>query len=222
MFTIRLAENCGFCYGVKRAVTMAEKAADSQDLSYTLGPIIHNPQVVGRLEDNGVYAINELSDVEEGTIIIRSHGVGPEVYEEAETRGLPVIDATCPHVQKAQRDAKSVVDEGLTLIILGEKKHPEVKSINLWAGNKGIIVETEEDARNIQFVEKIGVVVQTTFSQFKFQSIIKILEQKSNDQKIFKTICQATEERQNSAVALAKEVDLMIVVGGKNSGNTTR
>ena len=159
------------------------KAADSQDLSYTLGPIIHNPQVVGRLEDNGVYAINELSDVEEGTIIIRSHGVGPEVYEEAETRGLPVIDATCPHVQKAQRDAKSVVDEGLTLIILGEKKHPEVKSINLWAGNKGIIVETEEDARNIQFVEKIGVVVQTTFSQFKFQSIIKILEQKSNDQR---------------------------------------
>ena len=106
MFTIRLAENCGFCYGVKRAVTMAEKAADSQDLSYTLGPIIHNPQVVGRLEDNGVYAINELSDVETGTIIIRSHGVGPEVYEEAETRGLPVIDATCPHVQKAQRDAK--------------------------------------------------------------------------------------------------------------------
>ena len=86
MFTIRLAENCGFCYGVKRAVTMAEKAADSQELSYTLGPIIHNPQVVGRLEDNGVYAINELSDVETGTIIIRSHGVGPEVYEEAETK----------------------------------------------------------------------------------------------------------------------------------------
>ena len=222
MFTIRLAENCGFCYGVKRAVTMAEKAAHSEDVSYTLGPIIHNPQVVGKLEDNGVYAINELSDVDKGTVIIRSHGVGPEIYEEADRRGLPVIDATCPHVQKAQRDAKSVVDEGLTLIILGEKKHPEVKSINLWAGNKGIIVETEEDAENIQFVEKIGVVVQTTFSQFKFQSIIKILEQKSNDQKIFKTICQATEERQNSAVALAKEVDLMIVVGGKNSGNTTR
>ena len=222
MFTIRLAENCGFCYGVKRAVTMAEKAANSEDVSYTLGPIIHNPQVVGKLEDNGVHAINELSDVDEGTVIIRSHGVGPEIYEEADRRGLPVIDATCPHVQKAQRDAKSVVDEGLTLIILGEKKHPEVKSINLWAGNKGIIVETEEDAKNIQFVEKIGVVVQTTFSQFKFQSIIKILEQKSNDQKIFKTICQATEERQNSAVALAKEVDLMIVVGGKNSGNTTR
>ena len=219
---IILAENHGFCYGVKRAVEMANEAANGAGKSYTLGPIIHNPQVVGRLESKGVKPIDEVSDIDSGTMIIRSHGVGPAIYEEAENRGLPVIDATCPHVQKAQRDAKSVVEEGLTLIILGEKKHPEVKSINLWAGNKGIIVETEEDAKNIQFVEKIGVVVQTTFSQFKFQSIIKILEQKSKDQKIFKTICQATEERQNSAVALAKEVDLMIVVGGKNSGNTTR
>lgn len=219
---IKIAENCGFCFGVKRAVQMALEAADSDRESYTLGPIIHNPQVVGKLADKGVGSVDTLQDIPEGTVIIRSHGVGPAVYEEAKCRGLDVIDATCPHVKKAQRDAGSVVEEGMTLVILGEKDHPEVKSINLWSGNKAIIVETEENAKNLPIVEKMGVVVQTTFSQFKFQSIIDILETKSKNLKVFKTICTATQERQSSAVALAKEVDLMIVIGGKNSGNTTR
>lgn len=219
---IKIAENCGFCFGVKRAVQMALEAADSDRESYTLGPIIHNPQVVGKLADKGVGSVDTLQDIPEGTVIIRSHGVGPAVYEEAKCRGLDVIDATCPHVKKAQRDAASVVEEGMTLVILGEKDHPEVKSINLWSGNKAIIVETEENAKNLPIVEKMGVVVQTTFSQFKFQSIIDILETKSKNLKVFKTICTATQERQSSAVALAKEVDLMIVIGGKNSGNTTR
>lgn len=219
---IKIAENCGFCFGVKRAVQMALEAADSDRESYTLGPIIHNPQVVGKLADKGVGSVDALQDIPEGTVIIRSHGVGPAVYEEAKCRGLDVIDATCPHVKKAQRDAASVVEEGMTLVILGEKDHPEVKSINLWSGNKAIIVETEENAKNLPIVEKMGVVVQTTFSQFKFQSIIDILETKSKNLKVFKTICTATQERQSSAVALAKEVDLMIVIGGKNSGNTTR
>lgn len=219
---IKIAENCGFCFGVKRAVQMALEAADSDRESYTLGPIIHNPQVVGKLADKGVVSVDTLQDIPEGTVIIRSHGVGPAVYEEAKCRGLDVIDATCPHVKKAQRDAASVVEEGMKLVILGEKDHPEVKSINLWSGNKAIIVETEENAKNLPIVEKMGVVVQTTFSQFKFQSIIDILETKSKNLKVFKTICTATQERQSSAVALAKEVDLMIVIGGKNSGNTTR
>ena len=110
----------------------------------------------------------------------------------------------------------------MTLVILGEKNHPEVKSINLWANNKGIIIEDEESAKKLQIVEKMGVVVQTTFSQFKFNSIIEILEKKSKNLKVFKTICNATQERQNSAVDLARNVDLMIVIGGKNSGNTNR
>ena len=219
---IKLAESCGFCYGVKRAVKMAMDAADGENTSYTLGPIIHNPQVVGRLADKGVDAVDTLEDIPEGTVIIRSHGVGPEVYEEAKARELDIVDATCPHVLQAQRDAKSVVDEGTALVIMGEKKHPEVLSINLWARNLGMIVETEEDAESIPFVEKMGVVVQTTFSQFKFQSILNILEKKTDDLKVFKTICSATQERQSAAVELAKEVDLMIVVGGKNSGNTRR
>ena len=219
---IILAENHGFCYGVKRAVEMANEAADSDGKSYTLGPIIHNPQVVGRLESKGVSPIQEVSDIDEGTMIIRSHGVGPAIYEEAEEKGLNILDATCPHVKKAQQDAKSVIEDRMTLVILGEKNHPEVKSINLWANNKGIIIEDEESAKNLQVVEKMGVVVQTTFSQFKFNSIIEILEKKSKNLKIFKTICNATQERQNSAVELARNVDLMIVIGGKNSGNTNR
>jgi len=160
---IILAENHGFCYGVKRAVEMANEAADSDGKSYTLGPIIHNPQVVGRLESKGVSPIQEVSDIDEGTMIIRSHGVGPAIYEEAEEKGLNILDATCPHVKKAQQDAKSVIEDGMTL-----------------------------------------------------------LEKKSKNLKIFKTICNATQERQNSAVELARNVDLMIVIGGKNSGNTNR
>lgn len=219
---IRIAENCGFCYGVKRAVNMAQDTSDQLERSYTLGPIIHNPQVVSNLEEHGVYAVDSLDEIPGGTVIIRSHGVGPAVYEEATDKGLKVVDATCPHVKKAQQDAKSVIDSGMSLVILGEKKHPEVISINLWAQNKGIVIETEEKAKILPFVENRGVVVQTTFSQFKFQSIIDILEEKTQNLKVFKTICTATQERQNSAVELAKTVDLMIVVGGKNSGNTNR
>ncbi len=219
---IRLAENCGFCYGVKRAVKMAEEAATLDGITKTLGPIIHNPQVVGKLEDRGISVAESLDDFTTGNVIIRSHGVGPETYERAESKGLHIVDATCPHVKKAQRDAKEVVDAGMQLVILGEHHHPEVKSINLWANEKGIIIESEEEAESIQFVEKMGVVVQTTFSQYKFLSIIKTLETKTNELKVFKTICQATEDRQNSAVSLAKEVQMMIVVGGKNSGNTRR
>ena len=219
---IRIAENCGFCYGVKRAVNMAQKTSDQLERSYTLGPIIHNPQVVSNLEEHGVYAVDSLEEIPSGTVIIRSHGVGPAVYDEATDKGLKVVDATCPHVKKAQQDAKSVIDSGMSLVILGEKKHPEVISINLWAQNKGIVIESEEKAKILPFVENRGVVVQTTFSQFKFQSIIDILEEKTRNLKVFKTICTATQERQNSAVELAKTVDLMIVVGGKNSGNTNR
>lgn len=219
---IKLANNYGFCYGVKRAVELAEEAANTPGYSYTLGPIIHNPQVVNRLADKGVGVADTVASIPAGTMIIRSHGVGPAIYEEATHKGLNIVDATCPHVKKAQQDAKSVIDDGMTLVILGEKNHPEVKSINLWAQNKGTIIEDDKEAKNLPFSEKIGVVVQTTFSQFKFQGIIDILETKSKNLKVFKTICNATQERQNSAVALASEVDLMIVIGGKNSGNTNR
>ena len=217
---VYIAEACGFCYGVRRAVDMASKAEKG---TKTLGPIIHNPQVVSRLAAQGVVPVDSLDEVGDGeTVLIRSHGVGPHIYGEAERRGIHVIDATCPHVKKAQQDAKKIVEEGKKLIIIGEKAHPEVISISQWGANRAIIIDRECDAEQIPFADSLGVVVQTTFSQEHFKRIAEILRQKTNELDIHMTICSATQQRQQAAVALAKKVDAMIVVGGRNSANTGR
>ena len=215
-----LAEHLGFCYGVKRAIKIAREHADGK--SCTLGPIIHNPQMVERLKNEGVGAVEKLSDMEGGTIIIRSHGVGPEVYDEAKRRGLQLIDATCPHVKKAQHSAKKLVDEGRQVVIVGEKNHPEVKSIFGWSNYQAIILESVAEAEKLPVYKKLGIVSQTTFSSERFNQIVSRLLDKSRDIKILRTICTATDQRQSSAIELAERVDLMIVIGGRNSANTTR
>lgn len=217
---VTIAEACGFCYGVRRAVDMASQAETG---TKTLGPIIHNPQVVSRLSAQGVAPVDSLDEVGDGeTVLIRSHGVGPSVYEEASRRGIRVIDATCPHVKKAQQDAKKIVEEGKNLVIIGEKAHPEVISISQWGANRAIIIDREIEAEQIPFSESLGVVVQTTFSQEQFKRIAEILKTKTNDLDVHMTICTATQQRQNAAVELAGKVDAMIVVGGRNSANTGR
>lgn len=217
---VTIAEACGFCYGVRRAVDMASQAETG---TRTLGPIIHNPQVVARLSAQGVAPVDSLDEVGDGeTVLIRSHGVGPSVYEEASRRGIRVIDATCPHVKKAQQDAKKIVEEGKNLVIIGEKAHPEVISISQWGANRAIIIDREIEAEQIPFSESLGVVVQTTFSQEQFKRIAEILKTKTNDLDVHMTICTATQQRQNAAVELAGKVDAMIVVGGRNSANTGR
>ena len=217
---VTIAEACGFCYGVRRAVDMASQAETG---TKTLGPIIHNPQVVARLSAQGVAPVDSLDEVGDGeTVLIRSHGVGPSVYEEASRRGIRVIDATCPHVKKAQQDAKKIVEEGKNLVIIGEKAHPEVISISQWGANRAIIIDREIEAEQIPFSESLGVVVQTTFSQEQFKRIAEILKTKTNDLDVHMTICTATQQRQNAAVELAGRVDAVIVVGGRNSANTGR
>ncbi|WP_110953129.1 bifunctional 4-hydroxy-3-methylbut-2-enyl diphosphate reductase/30S ribosomal protein S1 [Anaerosinus massiliensis] len=217
-----LAEHYGFCYGVKRAVKMAQDSINLEGPSYTLGPIIHNPQMVERLAKEGVGMVNHLSEVDGGTIIIRSHGVGPEVYEQAKKANFNSVDATCPHVKKAQMAAHELSEDGYQVIIIGEKCHPEVKSIFEWSGKQALIIETEEEAKNLNFIDKLGIVAQTTFSGKAFKKIVDVLMDKSNDIKIERTICTATEQRQAAAIALANDVDVMLVIGGKNSANTTR
>ena len=160
--------------------------------------------------------------MEDGLVIIRSHGVGPEVYEEAESRGLELVDATCPHVKKAQLSAKLLSEEGYTVVIIGEKNHPEVKSIFEWTAPDAYIIETEAEADALPSIGKLGVVSQTTFSGEKFRSIVSHLLEKSREIKILRTICTATDLRQTAALELAENVDVMIVVGGKNSANTSR
>jgi 4-hydroxy-3-methylbut-2-enyl diphosphate reductase len=215
---IHIADACGFCYGVKRAVQMAKEAAPGTN---TLGPIIHNPQVVNKLSERGVCPIDSLDEAAEGsTLLIRSHGVGPQYYDEARKKNLTIIDATCPHVKKAQIDAKKVIDLEKNLIIIGEKAHPEVISISQWGANRAIIIETEEEAENLPFFDQIGVVVQTTFAQEQFKRIASILEKKTARMDVYMTICTATQQRQEAAIALAARMDAMIVIGGKNSANT--
>mgnify|MGYP001194056008 CR=1 FL=1 len=218
---IIVAQHRGFCYGVKRAVDMAHACVDNEGQTYTLGPIIHNPQMVDRLANQGIKMAHTLEEIEQGTVIIRSHGVGPNTYTAANDKGLHIVDATCPHVKKAQQAAKELVEKDYHVIIIGEKKHPEVKSIFEWSGNKAEIIETIEEAQNLAFQERLGVVAQTTFASDAFQDIVEILRTKTNDLNIQRTICTATDLRQQAALELAKKVDIMIVIGGRNSANTT-
>ena len=217
-----LADYLGFCYGVKRAVTIAQENASADGTTSTLGPIIHNPQMVERLKQEGVGSVDSLDEMEKGTVIIRSHGVGPQVYAEAENRRLEVVDATCPHVKKAQLSAKTLVDEGYSVVIVGEKEHPEVRSIFEWSAAKATVIETVEEADALPGCAKLGIVCQTTFSGAKFREIVSHLLEKSRDVRILRTICTATDQRQAAAMDLAAKVDMMLVIGGKNSANTTR
>lgn len=217
-----LADYLGFCYGVKRAIKIARENASADGNACTLGPIIHNPQMVERLRREGVGTVDSLEEMRNGTIIIRSHGVGPEIYEQADQMSLRLVDATCPHVRKAQLSAKSLVDEGYQVIIVGEKEHPEVKSIFEWSSHKAMIVETEEEAEAFAPCSRLGIVSQTTFSGDRFRRIVMKLLDKSRDIKILRTICTATDQRQAAAMDLAGKVDLMLVIGGKNSANTSR
>lgn len=222
MLEVYLAENLGFCYGVKRAIQLAEDSAAPDTKSYTLGPIIHNPQMVARLAEEGIGKIESLNEISEGTVIVRSHGVGPHVYEEIEQKGLGLVDATCPHVRKAQSAAKGFADDGYKVVIVGDKNHPEVQSILEWAGEAAEAVATEEEAEGLLSCGKLGIVSQTTFNGAKFKKIVNKLLDKSSDVRILRTICTATDLRQSAAVDLAAKVDAMIVVGGRNSANTTK
>ena len=217
-----LADDYGFCYGVKRAIKTAKDNIDLSKKVCTLGPIIHNPQMVKSLADEGIGIVESVDEMENGKIIIRSHGVGPSIYDAIKAKGLELADATCPHVKKAQMSAKALADEGFKVIIIGEKNHPEVKSIKEWAGKNSLVIGSQEEAENIAFVSKLGIVAQTTFSAKAFSEIVNILLTKSYDIRILRTICTATDKRQSAAIKLSKEVDMMIVVGGRNIANITR
>jgi 4-hydroxy-3-methylbut-2-enyl diphosphate reductase len=208
---------------VERALDIVNQTAEThQDVPVrTLGPIIHNPQVVQSLADKGVSSIDSLDEMETGsTVIIRTHGVAPEVYQKAETKGLTVVDATCPLVTLVQNKAKQLVNEGYHLIIFGNPKHPEVIGTLGHAGGKATVIEKPEDARTAKLPKKVGVVVQTTQETELVSELLSHLAPRCKEIKVFNTICNPTIERQDAARELAREVQVMIVVGGKNSSNT--
>lgn len=222
MMEITVAQHCGFCYGVKRAVKIAQDAAQQHVRGGTLGPLIHNPQLIGELKQQGINCCGSLDDFQAGdTVIIRSHGEGPETYRLAEAKGLRILDATCPNVRLAQQKAAQAAADGYFPVIVGEKNHPEVKSILKWAGKNAVCVEYIKDVSDVPQKERYGVIIQTTFELQKFEEILAALkEQRPGEYRVERTICLATSQRQNAAVKLAAESDAVIVIGGRNSANT--
>jgi (E)-4-hydroxy-3-methyl-but-2-enyl pyrophosphate reductase len=219
---IFLADKAGFCFGVKRAINTAFEAVGKTRV-YCLGPLIHNPQEVDRLRQAGVETVEDFSTLRPGdTLIIRSHGVPPRVLTQARDMGLTIIDLTCPFVGKAQRFAEVLNKEGYQVVVVGEKKHPEVQSILGHAGENAVVVESAADLEDVQLQGRIGVVAQTTQSYGNFSEIVLTLLRISKELKVFNTICSSTKERQEAARVLARQVDLMLVVGGRNSANTSR
>ncbi|WP_195987915.1 4-hydroxy-3-methylbut-2-enyl diphosphate reductase [Clostridium sp. D53t1_180928_C8] len=222
---VLLAENAGFCFGVKRAVDEAIKTQKQYNKKiYTLGPLIHNGDVVKYLEDNNIFAIdmNNLDTLNKGDVIlIRSHGVSKKTFDDLNEKGLIIINATCPFVTNIQQKVNKFSHEGYKIVILGDEKHPEVVGINGWCNDDAII--TKDGSFNENLPNKICVVSQTTEKEENWDKTIDNLSKESIDElKSFNTICAATEERQKSVYDLSKKVDFMIVVGGKHSSNTTK
>lgn len=220
---IILVKSAGFCFGVKRATSMAFHEADiGASDTYTLGPIIHNPQVVDKLASAGVEMKKDIEEIGHGTVIIRSHGVTLQEMGKARDKGLRIVDATCPFVRKAQDLTNLLRKEGYFVVIVGDMEHPEVKSIISYGGKDVIVVDSPEILKGMPNRKKIGVVAQTTQSFDHFRTIVNECFSKAGELRVFNTICGATEIRQDQSMDIAGKVDCMIVVGGYNSANTKR
>ncbi len=225
---VKVAKSAGFCFGVQRAVdTVYEQVEKGIRPIYTYGPIIHNEVVVQDLEEKGVKVLGsrkELEELEEGTVIIRSHGVGKEIYELIRKQGLHCVDATCPFVKKIHRTVEKESRAGKQIVIIGNDRHPEVEGIKGWCSTPAVVIESAQQAENLRILEPIPlcIVSQTTFNYKKFKDLVEIIDKKRYDRVVVNTICNATEERQTEARRIAGEVDAMIVIGGSHSSNTQK
>jgi 4-hydroxy-3-methylbut-2-enyl diphosphate reductase len=221
--TIETARHAGACYGVERALKMVGECARTRERVATIGPLIHNPSVVARLASDGVVSVGSVDEVPAGTtVVIRSHGVVPQVVERACARGLEVVDATCPHVKKAHEGAAELAAAGYQVVVVGEAGHPEVEGILARAGEGALVVGSAEEAATAEVGKRVGVVVQTTQSQALLAAVVGCLVTRVRDLRVINTVCAATVQRQQAARELAARVDAMVVVGGRNSGNTRR
>jgi 4-hydroxy-3-methylbut-2-en-1-yl diphosphate reductase len=221
---IVVARYAGYCYGVERALRITEEALEGAEGPVaSLGPIIHNPSVVGQLEERGVKVVDGAGEAAAGTLIVRTHGVPPEVVEGARARDINLVDATCPFVAVAQRKAASLREAGYAVVILGERDHPEVTGLEGFAGEGAVVVE---DAAGLPLAQlrgkRVGVVVQTTQTRANLAGVAAALAPVARELLVSNTICDATEKRQSAACELAAEVDVVVVVGGRNSANTAR
>lgn len=226
MKKIILAKSAGFCFGVQRAVNTVYELI-GEDKIYTYGPIIHNEEVVSDLEHKGVKVIGDSSQLEDddsAKVVIRSHGVSKQVYDDIEKKHAHIVDATCPFVLKIHNIVKRQSEAGAQIVIIGNENHPEVQGIMGWCVNTPVVIDTAEKAENLRLDcdKNVCIVSQTTFNYNKFKELVEILEKKSYDVSVLNTICNATKERQTEAQSIAETVDAMIVIGDKHSSNTQK
>ena len=225
---VTVAKTAGFCFGVKRAVEKVyEQIEKGKTPIYTFGPIIHNEEVVRDLEERGVKVLEtaeELRQLTDGVVVIRSHGVGKDIYDILEKNGIEIIDATCPFVKKIHRIVSEQNENGRRVIIVGNGNHPEVEGIKGWGNDDTLVIETAEEFEKLQISdgEKLCIVAQTTFNYNKFQDLVEKISKTRYDILVLNTICNATQERQVEARQIASQVDVMIVIGGRNSSNTQK
>lgn len=223
---VKIASNAGFCFGVKRAMTMAwHELEKNEDTIYSLGPLIHNNQAVQKYEKKGLKTISSIEDVgHKSNIIIRSHGVSEEIYNKARENDINIMDATCPFVKKIHEIANRYYKDGYKIIIIGDSKHPEVIGINGWCNNEAIIIKTLEDLKIVNFDnnQNYCVVAQTTINVNLYDKIVDEMSKQLKNIVLHNTICSATKVRQEAAKELSKEVEAMVVIGGKHSSNTQK
>lgn len=225
---ITVAKSAGFCFGVQRAVdSVYKELEENSGKIYTFGPIIHNEQVVEDLNKRGIEVIDtveQLKEIKEGTVVIRSHGVAKEIYDILEQQKLKMVDATCPFVKKIHNIVLDESNNGKTIIIIGNDNHPEVEGIKGWVNGEVIVINKEEQIEKLSLTEqtKACIVSQTTFNHNKFKYLVEIIRKKGYDITVVNTICNATHVRQVEAQKISSDVDGMIVIGGKNSSNTQK
>ncbi len=217
-----MARVSGFCFGVERVVQLTERALTRGPLD-TLGPIIHNPAVVKSFENRGVKPVSSLEETEKKTLVVRAHGVPPDFYREARQKGVALLDGTCPFVKDVQKAARKLQDEGYEVVIVGKKDHPEVRGVLGYVQGKASVISSPEEVQSLPLQnQKVGVVVQTTFRMDTFTECVIELMKMAKEIRVMNTRCSDTDERQAAAVELASRVEVMIVVGGKDSSNTRK
>jgi len=217
---IRKARTQGFCFGVELTYKKALAETAERDDVYTMGNIVHNPIIVKELDERGLRNAESLEDVPSGTLFVRAHGLPPQTIEQAEAKGLRVVDATCPMVTRTQKLAKKLQEEGRSVIILGDPNHPEVKGIAGYVPGAVIMNEWPEDESQIRRMRRIAIVSQSTLNEDKFKELVAKIAAINYETRVYNTICPDTQGRQLSARELAREVDVMIVIGGTKSANT--
>jgi len=219
---IIVARSAGFCFGVRRAIDLAEKTVGRRRRIYTLGPLIHNPQEVKRLCSNGIRSIKNPARLRGATLILRTHGIPAPLMEKLRQRKLNIVDATCPFVKRAQDIVKRLSGGDYHILIVGEKTHPEVVALVSYGGKLCNVVENKHELSGLKLGPRVGIVSQTTQTPENLKEVLDRVRRQRPRAKIYNTICRATIDRQAEARALARKVQCVIVVGGKNSGNTRR